>query len=79
MLHAKPNLSKLRNVLLLPLLAMAAGCATQMPNVGAVVVPPKPKLSEVPTLVQKTEAKPAGFFQQELLNYSNGLPAKQTK
>jgi len=62
------------------LLAQLVGCATRtpLPDVGVVVVAPKVKLPPPPVIVQVTEPKPVGYFQQELLNYSNGSPARQT-
>lgn len=58
------------------------GCATPAPalqDVGAVVVVPRAQIPPVPAVVLQTLSKPAGYFQRELLNYSNGLPAKPTK
>lgn len=54
------------------LLALLGGCATRTPpplDVGAVVVAPKAQLPAVPTVVQKTEPKPEGYFQCRLLTY----------
>lgn len=61
-------------------LAQLGGCATQThQDVGAVVVAPKPKLQPPTDLVQKTEPKPAGYFQQSLVDYFSGSPPKPTK
>ena len=62
------------------LLCLAAGCATPTrPDVGVVVVAPKPKIPPEPSIVTQTEPKPVGYFQQSLLDYSNGSKAKPTK
>lgn len=59
--------------------ALLVGCATPMlQDVGAVVVAPKAQIPPVPAVVQQTLPKPEGYFQQELLNYSSGLPARLT-
>jgi len=63
------------------LLASLVGCATRTPppDVGAVVVAPRAKLPPPPVIVQTTLPRPVGYFQQELLNYSNGSPARPTR
>lgn len=59
------------------LLAQLGGCATQTPlDVGQVVVAPRVQLPAPPVIVQMTLPKPVGYFQQALLNYSSGSPAK---
>lgn len=61
------------------LLPLLGGCATRtLPDVGAVVVAPRPQIPSMPAVVQQTLPKPVGFFQRELLNYSNGSAAKLT-
>jgi len=48
-------------------LVAAQGCATRgLPDVGAVVVAPKPQIPPEPTLVTQTEPMPAGWFLQSL-------------
>ena len=62
---------------LLPVLL--AGCATPMlQDVGAVMVVPKVQIPPVPAIVLQTTPKPAGYFQQALLNYSSGSPLSPT-
>ena len=75
------NLSLILVIACAALVAALAGCVTrtEKPDVGSVVVAPRAKLPPVPTVVQMTEPKPEGYFQQELLNYSNGSPKKPTK
>lgn len=55
------------------LLILMAGCATHTPmqNVGAVVVAPTIQMQPVPAIVQTTEPKPPGYFQQSLVDYFN--------
>ena len=61
------------------LLAMLGGCATHTPlDVGQVVVAPPVKLPAPPVLVQVTEAKPVGYFQNLLATYFSESPARQT-
>jgi hypothetical protein len=71
----------MRAVLLLLSACMLASCATRTPppNVGAVVVAPAVQIPPVPTIVQMTQPKPAGYFQQQLLDYSSGSSEKPTK
>ena len=47
-----------------------------LPDVGAVVLAPRPQIPALPTLMLQTQPKPAGYFQQALLNYSSGSPAR---
>ncbi len=56
------------------ILLSMAGCAThtQIQDVGAVVVAPAVQVPPVPAIVQTTEPKPAGYFQQTLLDFFNG-------
>lgn len=43
------------------------GCATRgAPDVGAVVVAPRPQLPPLPTVVEQTPPMPAGYFLQSL-------------
>jgi hypothetical protein len=61
------------------LLALLGGCATRTPlDVGQVVVAPQVKLPPPPVIVQVTQPKPAGYFQQSLLDYFNGSSQKPT-
>lgn len=62
-------------------LALLAGCATQtqLQDVGQVVVAPKVHLPPPPTVVVVTQPKPAGYFQQSLLDYFNGSQPRPTK
>ena len=61
------------------LLVLLGGCATQTPlDVGQVVVAPKVQLPALPTIVQETQPKPAGYFQQSLVDYFNGSSSKPT-
>jgi len=60
-------------------LLLTAGCATPMQDVGRVVIPPSMEVPPVPVIVQITEPKPQGYFQQSLLDYFNSSPAKPTK
>ena len=62
------------------LLPLLAGCATPtpLPDVGAVVVAPKPQIPPVPALVQETMPRPPGFFHQSLLDYFSSRPGLQT-
>lgn len=53
------------------LLLAAAGCATQRPDVGAVVVAPQVQLPPVPALVQQTQPKPEGYFSRTLSDFLN--------
>ena len=64
-------------VLLLCLLtgSMLLGCVTPI-KPGVVVQPPVLKLPPVPQLVEATQPKPVGYFQQSLVDYSLGSPAK---
>jgi hypothetical protein len=63
-------------LLLLPLV-LAAGCATRTPpDVGAVVVAPRPALPPLPAIVKATPPKPAGYFQGLLLTYFGDSPEK---
>ena len=87
-----PNATSRRNILkmlsaapMLPLTtgfagsALLAGCGTPThQDVGAVVVAPKPKLLPPPELVQKTEQKPVGYFQQTLVDFFGSSPEKPT-
>lgn len=53
------------------------GCATRTPpDVGAVVVAPQVKRPAPPVLVQQTQPKPVGYFQQTLADYFSSSPAK---
>lgn len=63
------------------LLALLGGCETltKKPDVGVVVMTPQVKLPPPPTIVQLTLPKPAGYFQSQLLDYSNGLLEKPLK
>ena len=62
------------------LLILLGGCATPTPpDAGAVVIAPQVTLSAVPTIVQTTPPKPVGYFQELLLNYSQGLRERPTK
>lgn len=46
------------------------GCATRTPlDVGQVVVAPKVSLPPPPVIVQATQPKPVGYFQNSLLNF----------
>ena len=66
-------------VVWLVLSMLLAGCATPtQQDVGAVVVAPQAKLQPVPEVVQQTLPKPAGYFQQTLVNYFSGSPKKLT-
>ena len=59
--------------------ALLGGCATPTPlDVGAVVVAPRPQIPPMPALVQRTSPKPAGFFQQSLLDYFSSKPGPLT-
>ena len=67
------------SLLVLPMLM--AGCGTlthKSPDVGAVVVAPKPKVPAIPEVVRVTQPKPPGYFQQSLVDYFKGSPAKLT-
>lgn len=53
------------------------GCATHKPlDVGQVVVAPQVKLPPPPVIVQQTEPKPVGYFQQTLADYFSGSNSK---
>jgi len=55
------------------------GCATHTPlDVGQVVVAPQVKLPPPPVIVQQTEPKPVGYFQQTLADYFSGSSSKPT-
>lgn len=60
---------------------LLAGCWTQptVPDVGMVVKPNKVKLPPVPTVVQETEPKPIGYFQQRRMKRAMTTPTKQTE
>ena len=59
--------------------ALLGGCATRTPpDVGQVVVAPQIKLLPPPVIVQQTLPKPAGYFQQSLVDYSLSSPKKPT-
>ena len=73
------KLSLICLVAFVSLLALLGGCATQMPlDVGQVVVAPKVQLPALPTIVQQTEPKPAGFYQNSLLNFFSAKPQTPT-
>ena len=76
-----PKPSRLMLPVCAPLLALLAACATPTPpppNAGAVVIAPRVTLPPPPLLVQQTQPKPAGYFQNLLLDYFNDSPAKPT-
>lgn len=55
------------------------GCATRTPlDVGQVVVAPKVSLPPPPVIVQTTQPKPVGYFQQSLVDYFSGSPLRPT-
>jgi len=61
------------------LLPLLGGCATRtLPDVGAVVVAPRPQIPPVPALVQEVNPKPVGYFQQSLLDYFSSRPGLPT-
>lgn len=60
-------------------LAAVQGCATHSRDVGVAVVAPKVQLPPVPSVVQQTQAKPAGYFQSLLSDFFSASPAKPTK
>ena len=56
------------------------GCATRtLPDVGAVVVAPQVVRPAPPVIVQQTQPKPVGYFQQSLVDYFSSSPPAQTK
>lgn len=60
-------------------LVLLGGCATRTPlDVGQVVVAPQVKLPPPPVVVQVTEAKPVGYFQNLLATYFSESPARPT-
>ena len=61
------------------LLILLTGCATPTPpDVGRVVVAPQVKLPPPPVLVQQTQPRPVGHFQNSLLNFFSSKPQTQT-
>lgn len=79
MLSTKKSLTIWLTSCAAPLVLLCA-CATQTPplDVGSVVVAPKVKLPPPPAVVLTTAPKPVGYFQSQLLDYSNGSPVKPT-
>lgn len=61
-------------------LAQTSGCATQtqLRDVGTVVEPERKPLATVPVIVQTTEPKPAGYFQNSFLDYFSPGSKKPT-
>ena len=60
-------------------LGLLADCAIPIkPDVGAVVVAPKVKLSDPPLIVQTTVPMPVSYFQQSFLDDFSSVPKKPT-
>ncbi len=78
MMNTAPPWQLSAAILLLCVLAMLAGCATPTPPL-APSPPPQWRPAPVPSVVQSTLPKPAGYFQRSLADYSNASPEKPTK
>ena len=67
------------SMLVCAILLSMGGCAIPVQDVGRVVVTPAVRLPPVPVIVQTTEPKAPGYFQQSLVDYFSGSQLRPTK